>query len=38
MAVLNTTSPTVVPVRTNRIADKDRAVCQRQDGGWEISL
>ena len=25
-------------LRTNGIANKDRAVCERQDGGWETSL
>ena len=25
-------------LRTNGIANKDRAVCERQDGGWEASL
>ena len=25
-------------LRTDRVANKDRAVCERQDGGWECSL
>ena len=38
MEVLNTTSPTVVPVAPIELPIKDRAVCERQDGGGKTPV